>query len=459
MKYKLLFILIIVLNACVSDKELAKATYFGGKIINPKSSHVYFSQNGKLLDSIALNENNSFSFKFDSIKDGVYKFSHGNEFQYIFLEPTDSLLLRLNTWDFDESLAFSGKGAERNNLLINLFLISEKENRLFYKYYPLNDSAFSKKVDSLLQNKKLLLNKFNSKFNESDAFKKYAKAVIELPLYTQKEAYPRKHKMVNKLDKYPNIHTTFYDYRKNIDKSNKDLEAYPPYYNYLREHIYNLSYKKHCDSDKKAPIAINFIEKVGKSVSNSQIKNNLLDEAMWNVCLDNNLTNEQVNKAETIFFKSCNNSNLSSEIKQILDAKAALPNNSKLPELIIYNKSFNKVRLNDVVKNQKSVVYFWPKKNFQVEYLAKRIKYLEKHYPDVLFIGVNSKFPIKSWNGFLANKKFDAKNQFLLDKELKNDWLHLDFSRAIIIDKHGIVKNSFTHLNTSNFQKQLKNID
>lgn len=459
MKYKLLFILIIILSACVSEKKPTENTYFGGKIINPKSSHVYFSQNGKILDSTALNENNTFSFKLDSIKGGVYKFSHGNEFQNVYLEPTDSLLLRLNTWDFDESLAFSGKGSDRNNLLINLFLIGEKENKLFYKYYTLNDSLFTHKVDSLIHLRELIFDKFNKQFDESEAFKKYVKAVIKLPLYAKKEAYPRKHKMFNKLEEYPIIKPSFYDYRSDITKNKKLLETYPPYYNYIREYIHNLSYKKYFDSNKNAPIAINFIEKINENVANNRIKNNLLDEAMWNVCLNNKLTDDQVAKAKSIFFKSCNNSDLSSEIKQILEAKAALPKDTKLPEFIIYNKSFNKVRLNDVIKNQNAVVYFWPKKGAQVEYLAKRIKYLEKQYPNVLFVGINSKFPMKNWNGFLANKKFEAKKQFLLDKELKNDWLHIDFSRAIIINKNGLVKNSFTHVNTSDFQKQLKNID
>ena len=59
------------------------------------------------------------SKKFKNLKGGLYTFKHGVEFQYIFLQPNDSLLLRLNTWDFDESLVFSGKGAEKNNLLIN----------------------------------------------------------------------------------------------------------------------------------------------------------------------------------------------------------------------------------------------------------------------------------------------------------------------------------------------------
>ena len=45
--------------------------------------------------------------------------------------PTDSVLMYLNTWDFDESLIFSGKGGSKNNFLINLYLQQEKNEKNF----------------------------------------------------------------------------------------------------------------------------------------------------------------------------------------------------------------------------------------------------------------------------------------------------------------------------------------
>lgn len=459
MKYKLLIILIIVLSACASDKKLAEATYFGGKIINPKSSKVLFYKNSELLDSTLLDDSNKFSFKFDSIKEGVYKFAHGDDFQYVFLEPNDSLLIRLNTWDFDESLAFSGKGSDRNNLLINLFLINEKEDKLFYKYYTLNDSLFTIKVDSLINNKRTLVNKFYTDFDESELFKKYANAIVELSLYAKKESYPHTYKMFNKSKEYPTVHNSFYSFRKNIPLKDKDLESFYVYYSYMRSYLYNLSYKDFIDSDKSKPVAINYIHQIDKNIVNNRIKNNLLDEAMWNVCLSNKLNENHLLEAEKLFINNCSDPKLKKEFTEIISAKRALPKNANFPELIVYNKAFNKVRLNDVIKGQPAVVYFWPRKSKQVENLAKRVKYLQKQHPKIIFVGVNSKFPMKNWNDFLAKRKFNAKNQFLLDNELKNDWLHFDFSRAIIINKQGIVKNGLTHLNTRYFESELKKLD
>ena len=100
LKYKLLLISLLIISSCASDKNLTDFTYFGGKIINPKSNQVFFYKGEDLLDSTELNQKNKFLFKFDSIDVGLYRFRHDREVQYIFLEPNDSLLLRLNTLAF-----------------------------------------------------------------------------------------------------------------------------------------------------------------------------------------------------------------------------------------------------------------------------------------------------------------------------------------------------------------------
>ena len=87
----------------------------------------------KVIDTLTLKKDNSFLGKLDISNKGLYYFTHGSENQYIYLEPKDSLMLRLNTWYFDVSIVYAGKGAERNNMLIDCFLENEKDNQMFYK--------------------------------------------------------------------------------------------------------------------------------------------------------------------------------------------------------------------------------------------------------------------------------------------------------------------------------------
>ena len=128
-------ILLITITAFVGCTSNSKntATYFGGKIINPKSKYVVLFSMEKVIDTLFLNKDNRFLGKLENANEGLYYFAHGNENQFIYLEQQDSLMLRLNTWDFDESIVYAGKGAERNNILIDCFLQEERDNKMFYK--------------------------------------------------------------------------------------------------------------------------------------------------------------------------------------------------------------------------------------------------------------------------------------------------------------------------------------
>ena len=90
-------------------------TYFGGKIINPKTDHVILYSQEKVIDTLYLDDKNKFFGKFEKFNEGLYYFKHGNgnvkSNNHIYIEPYDSLLVRLNTWDIEESIVFAGRGA------------------------------------------------------------------------------------------------------------------------------------------------------------------------------------------------------------------------------------------------------------------------------------------------------------------------------------------------------------
>ena len=146
---KYLVPLLLVLFIGCNETKTPKSTYFGGRIINPKCSYVTLSDNYSFNDTIYLKKDNSFSGSYKKFKKGLYVFGHGPEHQYVYLEPKDSILFRLNTWGFDESLVFSGKNAERNNVLIESFLQAEQDEKNFSKFQNLTQQDFLKKIDSV----------------------------------------------------------------------------------------------------------------------------------------------------------------------------------------------------------------------------------------------------------------------------------------------------------------------
>ncbi len=431
-------------------------TYFGGQIINPKSDQVFLYKGEQLLDSAKLNSNQKFLIEVDSLELGLYIFKHYDEIQYIYLEPKDSLLIRLNTWAFDESLVFSGKGAERNNFLINLFLENEKEDKLFFNFYHLNDSLFGLKIDSVLQRKKIQYNQFKEESTEnSPFFEKLANSAIYYPLYKKKEAFPYRHKKAVKAEKYPHINPVFYKFRKNVDINDKELVGFYPYQDYVKTYLYHLAYEKQILDDFKGTMDVYFMKVALENLKIDALKNKFLHQGMWYTLLDQNISKEEKDKAQRLFFDHCSDEKSVAEIAQLIKAAEKLPKGDKLPAITIYSYDNVTLNLSSVIKNKNVVIYTWPADLRQIKNLAKRVNYLEKKYPNYLFIGINSKNSEFRWKNHIKSKKLNTNNQYRIDSGI--DWLDVNFARAILVDKNGIVQNNMTHLSNPRFEKHLNN--
>ena len=109
MKYAYGFILstTLFLIGCTSnDTKKANGTYLGGEIINPRTDNVIIAKNDIPIDTVLLDSQNRFFYTFTDFEPGIYNFLHW-EGQMVYLEEGDSLLLRVNTRDFDESLSYT----------------------------------------------------------------------------------------------------------------------------------------------------------------------------------------------------------------------------------------------------------------------------------------------------------------------------------------------------------------
>ena len=141
-KLLLIFSLLLLISSCKEENENTPVyTWIGGEIVNPIEDYVIILKGEQVIDSIKLNESNFFLYQAENIEAGLYSFRH-KEFQVFYLEPKDSLMLRVNTLDFDESLSYTGSGSEENNFLMEMFLHNETEIELMPKLYKLSPSNF-----------------------------------------------------------------------------------------------------------------------------------------------------------------------------------------------------------------------------------------------------------------------------------------------------------------------------
>ena len=147
--YKSLFwILIFLFIGCKKIENKSLGAYFRGEIINPSSDNVLLYNDNKIIDTLKLSPDKRFFKKFDSLNYGLFKMEHLPENQMIIIESGDSLLSRANMSDFNGSLFFSGKGAAKNNFLMETYLKLQNEITFLSSKYSLSGNNCNEIIDS-----------------------------------------------------------------------------------------------------------------------------------------------------------------------------------------------------------------------------------------------------------------------------------------------------------------------
>lgn len=454
-KYFFLLVTVILIGSCTtSNKE--KLTYFGGKIIHPKADFVLLYQNDKLIDSLFLDKEDKFIGSYKNFNEGFYYFIHGNENQYIYFEPNDSISIRLNTWDFDESLVYSGIGAEKNNMLIDCFLENEKEryNQTIYSFYGLEPSAFKTKLDSLLNLRQKKIIDFTSRqANVPEKFSKILEIVAKYPLYTRFERYPTRNKDIHKTANFPTLDATFFDYRKHIDLNNSDLMYLKSYTQYIVNRFYSDVYAQGY-SNHSNEFTVALLNTINDNITSEKIKNTYLKQMVVNDFLDKSSCS--INKeAFFTYFKLSSNIEDKKEIQRLLNDVKKLSSGEQLPAFDLLDFNNTKHNIKKLSKNKKSVIYLWNPSFISEEYLTSRINYLSKEFPKLNFIGVK----ISSKANEKPVKGIDIKQQFFIKSDSKaNEFLTSELPRTLLINKKGKIVNGFASISSSRIHKQLKNL-
>lgn len=449
-----LFILLIGCQINVQNETI----YFGGQIKNPKDKTVILYKGDDVIATTALNDNLKFMFKLDSINAGLYKFKHGEEYQYIFLEVKDSLLIRLNTWDFDGSLVFSGKGANRNNFLIQLFLENEQEEREFYRFFNLAEKDFLFNVDSIIQVKNLLYKQFNENvIEQSNTFDKLIDAIIYFPVFSNKEKYPIYYKEKYSLDELPKLSDKFYNHRQLVSKNSEIFKDYYSYNNYLWNKIYNISSYKH-EKDTTNELSSILLTQINKIVTDNQLKNKMLEQVFINSLFDGTCAKKNREQTRKLFYSYCTSQKIKDKVSGVLTMFKTLKKDSKLPEFYLKNTNDKIINSNQLIGSN-TVLYFWPKELNRIQNMAKRVRYLIKKHPNIHFIGIDGQLSRYNWKAYIKANNLHVYNQFQLVDKNKDIFYNNDFPRAVIFNKTGVIQNDFSHISHRNFETLLTQIE
>ena len=430
-----------------------KRSYFGGKIINPKSNNVILYKNDIALDTFYLNSNDTFLSEIPYITEDLYHFKHGNEHQYVYLEPQDSLLIRLSTWDFDESLVFSGNGAERNNLLIDCFLESEKDNKLFYSFYDLNPSNFRKKVDST---EKVKLDRYDDYIanhpKASNKFKNILKIALTYPLYSKVENYPMAHSVKVNDDVYDKIGDDFYKHRDQVTLNQDSIMNFYAYRDFIVSNLYNKAYLSGYQISTNE-FTSNLLETIAMEIKNENTRNLMLRKTAISYFFRK--SSDQINDE---YFKTYLKLSTSLKDKQLVNQLLkdinTIQTGSVLNDFKITDYNETKRSIQSIIKNKTTALFFWNPDYMSKEYFGKRVDFLLKKHPSLKFICIKINGDDKD-----RMKELDFNSQFYLENDSNaNLFLTSKLPRTILINKKGIVVNGFASISSNKILNQLENL-
>ena len=380
------------------------------------------------------------------------------------LEPNDSIMFRLNTVEFDESLVFTGAGAKKNNYLINMFLENEIQDEKVLQISQLSPTEFEHKLDSLKVLKNRKLKEFNTRYTTSPLFQEVAQANIDYNYYLSKEVYPFAFYGNNELKNLAALPSNFYEYRKQIDYNSETLKDYFPYYSFLRYHFSNLALSEHFkqtnDSTfnrKSLGYNLEKLSLIDSLVKHDSIKNSLL--SMTTISFINSSYNSNdFDSLLNSYFSKSSNKKQQIYITKLANSLKQLKPGSDIPNIKLVNYQNNEFELQSIIKKP-TVIYFWStayRSHFKDSH-KKVIDYNTK-YPELDFIAINvSNDNAKLCLSTLRLNKFPIEHEYQLvnPKDAKHVLAINPINKVIIIDNKGKIVNPHTNMFSMHFEEQL----
>lgn len=435
--------------------------YFGGEVTNPTSPYVLFLKDAEVIDSIKLDKDNRFFIKFDSLTPGLYTFKNEPEYQYVYFDKNDSIMVHINSKNFDESIVFCGRGDQKNNFLMDLYLKNENDKNTYFDIFDYDIPKFNKTIDSTYKKLTQFYTRKKEEIKWSDDFDHFAKAALDFHYYSKKEMYPNIHKIRSGIDICDQLPKNYYDFRKNIDLNSSELTSFSPYVMYLSNMLNNtgaINYHNHfSELDLALKISINKLNIADTLIKNEKVKNTILNNIAFTYLLeDQNVINNQ--KFLDIYKKYSTDKSQKNEILKIGNAIQLLKEGNLLPEVNLVDPKGVVFSSNSIAK-KKTVIFFWTE-NLTSHLIGvhKKIMDLKSKHPDYQFIAINLDNDQEKWNGILSKYNFEGIPEYRAHnfEDLKSKWAITKVHRTIILNADSTIKNAFTNIFDVNFEDNLK---
>ena len=452
-RYYFFFLIIasVFFNSCY--KKVANSrVFFGGQIINPSSNYLILYKNNITIDCLLLDSNNSFKRSFNYLEPGIYKIEHIPEYQTVLLEPGDSIWARVNSLDFKKSITFSGKGASKNNFLIDMEIKLENESDFLSSKYSFESDLFSLIIDSLVTEK---INQWRNmdSINDLTAFaQKVTMASYVYPYGTLRERYALLRGTNWALLK----NRKYFKYRQFFNFEETDLAFFDPYIDY----VLNFLNEKSLDSSnyyfqnkQKTEFNIKRLQILENEIFGRELKNNIARAIAYDEILNFDNHSEHDNFLQYYFAVNSNTTFLAEVLSLHNDIKK-MEKGSVLPEINIQNSKLETVSSNIIFNRKPTVIYFWSQS--QMNHYRKTLRILEmlkKEKPEYRYVGISIQ-PLNKM-ALQVNEilKQNIEDQFAIInfENASKKWIITLLNKSIVIDSNGKIANGFANFFDANF--------
>ena len=453
------FLFYLLLLGCQPREKERSGIFLGGQIVNPSSRDVTLYQSSQEIDMLSLDENLRFERKYDSLPNGIYKLEHLPEYQTLLLEEKDSLWVRINAADFDESIVFSGIGASKNNFLIELFLKQENENAYLSSKYSSDKEIFKHIIDSLLLQKKELWIQMDSLNSLSPIAQKVTQAAYIYPYANIRERYAllRGSQWNQKQD------SLYFDYRKFLNYGDNDLAFFDPYVNYIINFISqealspNEAYFKVKQTTK---FNIRRLEVLDKEISGKLLRNNLARAIAFEEILT--FENHREHELFLQYYATINTSpSYLAEVLALHNDINRMEPNKPLPKIQLQNAERKTVGSEVLSDGSPKVLYFWSQTQMNhYRNTLDRVERLQEKYPNIRFVGIC----IQPFNALVDQiqkmMEINPEDQFaLIDFEKASKaWVLTLLNKSIILNSRGLIVEGFGNFYDMEFEKVLEGL-
>ena len=448
------FILTFLISC--NQENFKEDFYLGGEIINPSSRFVNFYYNNVKIDSIELNSENKFFKKIENINPGIYRIEHLPENQNIIIEKGDSLWIRVNVEDFQESLTFSGRGSSKNNFLVDINNMDTYENEYLSQYYVEESNIFRKKIDSLMNEKLKIWELFNKSVNQKKLSSNITKSSIKYNYYNKLERYA----ILRGTNWSESKKESYYDYRDDINLNDTDLSLFDPYVTFLMNYFNEktldsgevYSYEKNNTDFNIKKLLI-----IDSQIDDPYLKNNLARATAIEEIL--NFKNNKFHDEFIDYYSYVNSSDkYLTEIIQLYEDIKKMQKGNLLPEVSVINYQGKERLSSEELKGSKTLLYFWSQTQMNhYRRTIKRIEELKQIFPNFRFVGIciqpYTNMVIQAQN--ILNLDLSDQYSFKNFEESSKSWVLTFLNKTIIIDQKSYIIDGFSNLFTNEVEQVL----